>query len=167
VFRGVQRPYRRLCNNSWMKMLMFAVLFAFTAQILSAQSPNTDPCPVPQMLGAVGDPLPCPTPTPPPPPPPTPSPTPTPTPGALGPKYRVVTVAYPPPGSESHADYGNSTMRGSTSSLNHSFTTNTSWSVSLQASHKFEIFGVGVDGSITGNFSHEVEQVAENSSSIT
>lgn len=151
------------------KVVLLLVLFlAFSAQILSAQDPTITPCPVepivhgPETAAAASL---CPTPTPTPTPPPPPS-TPTPIPGALGPKYLVLTVTYAPPGSQSHVEYSNSTMRGTSNSMSHSFTTDTTWSASLTAGWE-SIHGVdGFDSHITVGYTGEVEQESENSTSF-
>lgn len=97
------------------RIVLFALLFAFSVQLLQAQgrAPGSasqiclidDGCP------------PDPTPTPPP-----PTPTPTPADGlTVSTKYVVLSVAYAPPGSASTATYTNSTLFGASISLTTSF----------------------------------------------
>jgi hypothetical protein len=73
-------------------------------------------------------------------------------------------VTYAPPGSASNVVYSNSTKRGATMDLSHSFTTDTTFNASLGA--EVNIPGVNLELSLTLGSSREVVQEQDNSSSI-
>lgn len=159
-------------NKSGLKraILFFVLLLAFSTQIALAQDGTITPCPVEPIAPGMGTTAAattlCPTPTPTPTPTPPPPPTPTPIAGALGPKYLVLTVTYAPPGSSSNVVYSNSTMRGVSNSMSHSFTTDTTWSASLTAGWE-SIHGIdGFDSHSTVGYTGEVAQESENSTSF-
>ncbi len=83
-------------------------------------------------------------------------------PGSVSPKYVVLAVVYAPPGSRSSVDYGNSTMMGSSISIENSFTNANNLSISLSAG--VSILGNG--GSVTGTASTAYSQQQDSSSSI-
>ena len=84
-------------------------------------------------------------------------------PGFLHPKYMIVGVTYAPPGAQSAVTYTNSTLVGSSVTINKSFTDNTS--LSVQVSAGISAFGNG--GGITGTFTTSYSQKSSSSSSIS
>ena len=115
------------------KIVLFALVLAFSAQLLHAQrrapSSNIQFCPIDDPC----DPDPTPTPL-----PPLPTPTPTPTPGfIIGPKYIVLSVTYAPPGSASTVTYTGSTLLGSSVAFDSSVANSTVVTTTVQS-------GVGI-----------------------
>jgi hypothetical protein len=138
------------------KVLLGALLCLFSVQFLNAQA-----CPLTIQLKSLALATPaapdC---------VPRPTPTPTPTPpvsGTIGPKYLVLTVTYAPPGSASLVTYSNSTLLGTSLSLNSSFTNDVSVSASIDKG--LNIFGF-LDGDSTSTASLDLQQQTDTSSSV-
>src|SRR6266513_379148 len=80
--------------------------------------------------------------------------------GSISPKYVVLSVIYAPPGHSSNVDYGTSTVMGTSSSTEHSFSSNTTITQSFSAN-------VPILGSIDRKNSASWTQTADNTSSIS
>jgi VCBS repeat-containing protein len=81
----------------------------------------------------------------------------------INPKYIIVGVTYAPPGAQSNVTYTNSVLVGNSSSLNESFTDQTSVSVSVSAG----IAAWDPGGKITGTETTSYTQGSSSSSSVT
>jgi len=84
--------------------------------------------------------------------------------GYVAPKYVILGVTYAPPGPQSYVDYTNSTFVSSTTSLNSSFTDQTSQSISISTSAGVKGWN---QGTVTASASTTVTEQLNSSSSIT
>lgn len=87
--------------------------------------------------------------------------------GYLDPKYKIVGVVYSPPGSTSFVQYTDTTMMGTSTSTQSSFSTNESASTTICGTAGFNIFG-STGGSVTicGTDSNSFTQESDTSSSF-
>ena len=83
--------------------------------------------------------------------------------GIINPKYLIVGVTYAPPGAQSNVTYTNSVLVGNSSSINKSFTDQTSSSISVSAG----IAAWGPGGKITGTETTSYTQGTSSSSSVS
>lgn len=84
--------------------------------------------------------------------------------GYINPKYMIVGLTYAPPGSQSSATYTNSVSVGNTTTINSSFTNQTSVSVSVTAQGKIPAFA---DGKATGTYTNTYGQTSSTSNTVT
>lgn len=136
------------------KIILVALMFALSVQFLHAQQ---------RIICTIDV---CDTPTPTPTPIPTPTPTPTPAGGSIAPKYVVLSVTYAPPGSNSFATYSNSTMFGSSISLDSAFSVAVAFSVTDTTTLK-PVMGFGSSTSSTISLTSEEELDSSTSIAVT
>jgi len=83
--------------------------------------------------------------------------------GIINPKYVILGVIYAPPGPQSNVEYTSSTFVGNTTTLNSSFSSETSLSVSIGA----EIAGWGSMGKILGTSTTSYTETTGTTSTVT
>ncbi len=87
--------------------------------------------------------------------------------GSIDPKFIVLAVTYAPPGAKSTVSYGTSTLLGTSSSLQDSFTNVTSVSDSVGTGVGVSLFGIGGSTSITGTASSQYTQESDTTTTIS
>lgn len=89
--------------------------------------------------------------------------------GYVNPKYMVVGVTYAPlgPSGNTWVKYTNSSYVGSTNSLSQSFTTSTTYGISVQSGFGFRIFGVKAGGVDKNSWSTSNTQGSTSSTTVT